>query len=253
MHPLERSTRNWLLFSFRMITRAGNSPTTPLRRRRDGIVVAKITTRTRTRNASFDCYHHRLRHLLIIFCCWSATIFIATCSSISASSVSRSHQLLVDRETARSVRLLDNLKDRLDILLLRKYERTASFGFYYGMPRTFIESFAPNRRDGDNNIIATGNDDDDVSLAKRRNFETIGIDVEKWADKLLCEGNTNNGVVGIEDENGWTEILCTKAFRHKFNNGNNSTSSPLHDNGSNGWLTHVEKTPTPTTIKNTRA
>jgi len=95
------------------------------------------------------------------------------------------------------------------------------------MPRTFIESFAPNRRDGDNNIIATGNDDDDVSLAKRRNFETIGIDVEKWADKLLCEGNTNNGVVGIEDENGWTEILCTKAFRHKFNNGNNSTSSPI--------------------------
>ena len=96
------------------------------------------------------------------------------------------------------------------------------------MPRTFIESFTPNRRDGDNNIIATGNSDDDVSLAKRRyhdGYETIGRDVEKWAEELLCEGKSNNGVVGIEDENGWSEIFCAKAFRHKFNNGNNSTTS----------------------------
>ena len=200
------------------ITEAGDSPPTPTRRARR---TRRTIRGTKARNTCFfDCHCH-LRHVLVLFCCWSITIGIATCS--------RCHWASVNRETTRSVRLLDNLKSRLHVLLLRRDERATSFGFYYGIPRTVIDSFAPNRRGQSGSITAT--DNDDVSLAKRRYFdgyESIGRDVEKWAEEILRKGNTNNenGVVGVEDEeeDDWTEIFCAKAFRHEFNNVNNSTT-----------------------------
>eukprot|EP00537_Pseudo-nitzschia_pungens_P006145 CAMPEP_0172369708 /NCGR_PEP_ID=MMETSP1060-20121228/34084_1 /TAXON_ID=37318 /ORGANISM="Pseudo-nitzschia pungens, Strain cf. cingulata" /LENGTH=363 /DNA_ID=CAMNT_0013094729 /DNA_START=405 /DNA_END=1496 /DNA_ORIENTATION=- len=77
------------------------------------------------------------------------------------------------------------------------------------------------------------NNDDDgedgISLAKRRyydGFERIGREVENWADDILREANDrqNNGILGVADEDGWTEVFCAKALRHKFNNGRKSST-----------------------------
>jgi len=170
---------------------------------------------SRTRSKRFYCHHH-LCHLLVFLFCSSISTRISTCSSVIGS-------------TARTVQSLDNLRNRLRILSERRRDTTTSFGFYYGIPRTIIESFIANQGVSDSDTIVKENDDDDdVSLAKRRyldGYESIGRDVEKWAEGMLRnEGSDNvNSILNVENKNGWTEIFCAKVLRSKFNSGNNST------------------------------
>jgi hypothetical protein len=70
-------------------------------------------------------------------------------------------------------------------------------------------------------------DDDDVSHTKRRylnGYESIGKDVEKWADEIMHEGDSDNGnsIVGEQNKDGWIEVFCAKALRSKFNSEDNS-------------------------------
>lgn len=172
----------------------------------------KIRARTKTKNADF-CGHRRLRRLLFLFCSWSLTISIATCSS-------------TNRRNKISVQSLEKLQSQMRSLLLRRHETTASFGFYYGIPRMAIESFDSN----DTTEVGESdeqNEGDKISLAKRRyydRYERIGRDVEKWAGEILREGNDE--IRGVEDEDGWTEVFCAKALRHRFNGGN-QRSTPI--------------------------
>ena len=109
-------------------------------------------------------------------------------------------------------------------LLLRRHETTASFGFYYGIPRMAIESFDSNDTT-EVNESDEQNEGDEISLAKRRyydSYERIGRDVEKWAGEILREGNDE--IRGVEDEDGWTEIFCAKALRHRFHSGNQGST-----------------------------
>jgi hypothetical protein len=75
--------------------------------------------------------------------------------------------------------------------------------------------------------VKENDSDDDVSLAKRRyldGYESIGKDVEKWAEKMLRkeDSNTINSIFGVENKDGWTEVFCARALRSKFNIGNKS-------------------------------
>eukprot|EP00521_Asterionellopsis_glacialis_P015729 CAMPEP_0195295964 /NCGR_PEP_ID=MMETSP0707-20130614/18438_1 /TAXON_ID=33640 /ORGANISM="Asterionellopsis glacialis, Strain CCMP134" /LENGTH=538 /DNA_ID=CAMNT_0040357315 /DNA_START=147 /DNA_END=1760 /DNA_ORIENTATION=+ len=47
---------------------------------------------------------------------------------------------------------------------------------------------------------------------RQREFDKIGADVEKWAEKILFEEDG--------EKDGWTEIICQKYLRKKFNPNN---------------------------------
>lgn len=172
-------------------------------------------TNLRTRNKSFHSHSHFCHYFLVFLFYWSISTRISTCSSSVGS-------------TARTVQSLDSLRNRLRTLLLRRHKTTTSFGFYYGIPRTVIESYIISERDSDSGTAVKENDNDnDVSRAKRRyldGYESIGRDVEKWAEKMMRKEDSNsvNSIFGVENKDGWTEVFCARALRSKFNIGNNS-------------------------------
>ncbi|VEU42591.1 unnamed protein product [Pseudo-nitzschia multistriata] len=113
-------------------------------------------------------------------------------------------------------------------LILRKRETTASFGFYYGIPRTTYESFEPSDA---TEVIESEEQsgDNQIPLAKRvyyDNFERIGRDVEKWAEEIMRDDDTkkDRNILGAEDQDSWTEIFCAKTFRQKFNMGDRKST-----------------------------
>jgi len=117
-------------------------------------------------------------------------------------------------------------------LILRNHETTSSFGFYYGIPGSAIDTFLPHRgaiggtnaEDGDNDNDNGDSDDnndtvveDELTRAKRRyleHFERIGTDVEAWAHDTMRSSHEDR------ESGGWHEVLCAKALRKKFSDKN---------------------------------
>lgn len=170
-----------------------------------------------SRATPFSSCFCRLCHLLIFLLSYSITIKILPCSAGVEG-------------TASAVQPVDIIKDRLRAILLRRRETTQSFGFYYGIPRTTVEPFGLDQRISGTSDSDTkekeSKKDEVVSLAESRYldvFESIGKDVEKWADDMLRNSDVANGILGVENANGWTEVFCAKAFRKKFNRDKNST------------------------------
>lgn len=124
--------------------------------------------------------------------------------------------------TPKTVLPIGNLRNRLRQTLLRHHDTTESFGFYYGIPSTVIKPLVGSEEvsDNDNGLNIT-DDNDDISAEKHRyldEYESIGRDVERWADRMLSEGVSKvNGVVGIRDKDDWNEVFCAKPLRSKFN------------------------------------
>lgn len=164
-------------------------------------------SRTRTRN-------HHLFHFLFFLFHWSISARISTCSR-SVGSV------------ARSVQSLDELRNQLRSLMLRRRETTNSFGFYYGIPRTVLEPVDTNQKISDScTAVNQTENDDGIPLAKRRyldGYESIGRDVEKWAENILRDSAKACSRVGVQDKNDWNEVFCSKAFRSMFNNGDDNS------------------------------
>jgi hypothetical protein len=52
------------------------------------------------------------------------------------------------------------------------------------------------------------NDDDELVDARQAAFDSIGRDVERWAEEILTSS---------DEEGGWKEVECNKALRHRFN------------------------------------
>ncbi len=117
----------------------------------------------------------------------------------------------------RSISSIENLRSRLQKVLLRRHDTTESFGFYYGIPLTVIEPSVRKDANGDGDTSLDETDrEEEISLAKHRyldEYENIGRDVEKWAEAMLEE----------EDKDGWNEVFCAKALRSKFKSGKGSS------------------------------
>jgi uncharacterized protein with PQ loop repeat len=205
-------------------------------------------------------FHHSVSFLYCC-CCWlllslvanNSVVDVVTCASSSSSSTT---------PLANTIRVIDKFKNRL-LSIRQQYQAnddktvTSLFSshdggsIYYGIPRTILDSNFQRRhrrRRGDSGSSSSNineNNDDEQQhnndIIKRQQYyeeyETIGKDVEKWALKMIREetttktNNNNNDNDNIND-NGWKEIYCSKAFRHKFNtnhnhnhNNNNNTSS----------------------------
>lgn len=159
-----------------------------------------------TGNRTFHC-RLRLCHVFVLLLHWSISARISTCNG----------------STANAVPSIDNLRSRLRQILLRPYDTSESFGFYYGIPLTVIEPIAANKGEGDSDVRADETDHaGDISLAKHRyldEYENIGLDVEKWAETMLEEEHSN----GIVDKDGWNEVFCLKSLRSKFDSGNDKS------------------------------
>ena len=157
----------------------------------------------RGRRKSFSC-HRRFYHLSIFLLHFCTSTRFSKCSSSVVNTTGSVH----------------GVRNRLRTLILRRHETTASFGFYYGIPGAIIESFATGQRVGESGAIV---DENDVSLSENRyidQYESIGSDVEKWAEKILNDKEDSNKVI---DKDDWTEVFCAKALRAKFNSGNDGT------------------------------
>jgi hypothetical protein len=138
--------------------------------------------------------------------------------------------------------MTDEIKNQLQLLRQRQQQQqlddnqntiTSYFSggnnIYYGIPRTVLDRNF--QRSGDNindindinNEKQKNNNNDDPKRKYYDEYETIGKDVEKWALRMIREETTTN------NDNGWTEIFCSKAFCRKFNtnhnNNNNNTST----------------------------
>lgn len=99
----------------------------------------------------------------------------------------------------RLLRFLNNLPTTTTGLI----DPLSSVGFYYGInPDSITDTLVGEPSNKKQHI------NDDVSTAqseREAEFATIGTDVEQWAEDVLA------------DQNGWTEVLCSKLLREKFN------------------------------------
>lgn len=173
-------------------------------------------SRIRTGTGGFSAPGQFYQCLVFLFC-WS----ISVQSSIGSSAAG---------STPKTVQPIDNLKNRLRQTLLRHHDTTELFGFYYGIPSTVIKPLVRREEVSDNDTGLNKIDHyDDMSAEKHRyldEYESIGRDVERWADKMLSEGVSKaNGVVGIRDKDDWNEVFCAKPLRRKFNLGRDNSLS----------------------------
>lgn len=182
------------------------------------ITMKRIKTRIRSRigtrtenffSQSLFCYS------LVFLLCWSILAQVSTCSSAVGS-------------TLGSVLPVDNLRSRLRQILLRHHDTTESFGFYYGIPSTVIKPYIGGTELGNTgSALNEIEKEDNISVEKHRyldEYESIGRDVERWADRMLSEGGAKpNGPMGIRDKDDWNEVFCAKPLRSKFNLGKNNT------------------------------
>ena len=160
----------------------------------------------------------RLYNFSIFVFCLSISTQLSLCTGTSSVG-----------SNARAIQPIENLRNRLRQILLRQHDTTESFGFYYGIPSAVIQPLAGLKKlDNSGPDVNEIDHEDDISLAKQRyleEYESIGRDVERWAEKMLSEGESvqDNHADRVGDRDGWEEVFCAKPLRSKFNSGNNNS------------------------------
>jgi len=196
----------------------------------------KTKTKTAARTKNFR-NHHSFYHILGLYICLFPSSRIYTAHSSSAGSTNTATATATTTRTVHQQRPpLENLRNRLhsaSLILQQQHQKcdtATSLGFYYGISRGLIESYVTNKRAS---TKKRGNSNEDsVAAARRRyleRYENIGIDVEKWAERIMHDhyhssNDVNNLVANVENTDDWTEIFCAKTLRSKFNNENSSNN-----------------------------